>query len=163
VREIPLTNSTRVALVDDDVYDEVMQYRWWEFHGYVRCTRTTAPYLKLEHFVMRSEHLTDHRNRNPLDNRRENLRHCTYGQNNANRVVWKTGTNPKRPYRGVKWRKRYKRWAAVINVSGKRHEIGRFKRAEDAARAYDDAARRLHCEFARLNFPRDGELSARAA
>jgi hypothetical protein len=27
-------------------------------------------------------------------------------------------------------------------------------------RAYDDAARRLHGEFARVNFPRDGERSA---
>jgi len=42
-----------------------------------------------------------------------------------------------------------------------RWHIGRFGTEEEAALAYDEAARSLHgSEFARVNFPRDGERSA---
>jgi EREBP-like factor len=45
-------------------------------------------------------------------------------------------------------------------VPGKKLYIGLYKTEEDAARAFDDAARRLRGEFARLNFPANGEQSA---
>lgn len=42
---------------------------------------------------------------------------------------------------------------AKINVSGVRHRLGDYATAEEAAKAYDNAARLYFGEFARLNFP----------
>lgn len=55
--------------------------------------------------------------------------------------------------KGVSWNKRREKWQADIGMSGKRKRLGRFNTAEEAARAYDEAAKELHGEFARLNFP----------
>jgi hypothetical protein len=48
-----------------------------------------------------------------------------------------------------------KKWQVQIKINHKSHYIGIFKDEEEAARAYDKAARELHGEFAALNFPND--------
>lgn len=55
------------------------------------------------------------------------------------------------PFRGVTRNKR--RWSAGVQVDGKRHHLGTFDTQEEAARAYDEAAVRLHGHYAQLNFP----------
>ena len=104
----------------------------------------------------------DHINGDPLDNRRSNLRLCTPAQNSCNRGPQAHSTSG---FKGVSWHKVHKRWTARIRLNHKRHHIGCFDTAEDAARAYDDAARRIHGPFAFLNFPthEHGEGSSRPA
>jgi hypothetical protein len=94
--------------------------------------------------------LVDHRNRNPFDNRRDNLRIATHSENSCNQPKRK---NTSSQYGGVTRDKRCGRWEAVIVDQGKRIRLGRFDNEEDAARAYDAAAKKYHGEFARLNFP----------
>lgn len=55
---------------------------------------------------------------------------------------------------GVSWDKSKKRWMAYINYAKKRKFLGRFRLAEDAARAYDAAAIQIYGEFAKVNFPK---------
>lgn len=90
----------------------------------------------------------DHRNLNRLDNRRSNLRMATRQQNSAN-CSRKSASR----FRGVTWDKARGKWAAGVKIDYVRHNLGRFDNEEDAARAYDAAARVAFGEFARLNFP----------
>ncbi len=95
--------------------------------------------------------VVDHRNRDGLDNRRDNLRFATYSQNRCNTDRSKAGCSSQ--YRGVHWYKKGKCWKASIQFEGKWMWLGRFDSEIDAARAYDEAAKKYHREFTRLNFP----------
>jgi hypothetical protein len=61
-------------------------------------------------------------------------------------------------YRGLFWCKQIKtRWAVKIRYDGKNHHIGYFDDEEQAARAYDTAARVRQGSRAILNFPPGGD------
>lgn len=89
----------------------------------------------------------DHINGNTLDNRLDNLRIAGYSGNNKNaskRKDWKYSK-----YKGVS--KRNGKWIARLQVDGKRLHIGTFSTEKLAAKAYDEAAKKYHKEFARIN------------
>ena len=92
--------------------------------------------------------LIDHRNNNPTDNRRANLRVATKSQNAANskvRITSKSG------YKGVSYRKAARRYVARVHCEGKEHHLGLYSTAEGAARAYNAKALELFGSFAKLN------------
>ena len=91
------------------------------------------------------------RNELRLDNRRANLRLATLSQSRADARLRSDNTSG---YRGVTGSRRDGRWQAQIQVAGKRHFLG-YK--EEAAQAYDAAAREAFGEFARLNLPETTE------
>lgn len=120
----------------------------------VETTRKRAPILMHRYLMGEPLEDIDHRNRDSLDNRRENLRKATASKNGANSKS--RGGSSK--FKGVSLTRGL--WRASIRVNYKTTYLGGFDSEETAARAYDEAARRLHGEFARVNFPRRGERSA---
>lgn len=90
----------------------------------------------------------DHRNGDPADNSRDNLREATVKQNGQN----KAGYGKTSRFRGV-YRDRNLWQVKCSDPSGKSRYIGKFADEVEAARAFDAAARKWHGEFARLNFP----------
>jgi len=94
--------------------------------------------------------LVDHRNGDGLDNRRENLRLATNSQNGCNKAKKK---NTSSQFIGVSFHKKAGKWAAVIRKKGKKTWLGYYDCEIEAAKAYDEAAKKYHKEFARLNFP----------
>lgn len=160
MKTIPLTQNKH-ALVDDEDFERVNQYRWCAHHYYygwraVRSIRKsngkqTSQYM--HRFIMDTpkELQTDHENHNGLDNQKHNLRNCTQSQNNMNRKIQQQRKTISR-FKGVVWHKRTKKWEARIGLNGKLIHIGYHTNEIEAAKAYDEKAKELFAEFAYLNF-----------
>ena len=87
----------------------------------------------------------DHINGDKLDNRIENLRAATVGQNQHNR---KTNANNTSGYKGVSWNKALKKWTARITLERKIIHLGYFANVEEAAEVVRKAREELHGDFA---------------
>lgn len=79
----------------------------------------------------------DHINRDPLDNRKCNLRFCTRQENVRNRKA-----------KGYTYSKKRNKWMANIMVNYKNINLGYFKKEEDAIKARRDAEKKYFGEFA---------------
>jgi len=90
----------------------------------------------------------DHIDRDPMNNRINNLRACTATENKRNVGPQKRNTSG---YKGVSWNKRDSVWQAGIRINGRSKNIGTFKCKHEAARAYNKAAGIHHKEFAYIN------------
>jgi hypothetical protein len=96
----------------------------------------------------------DHANEDTLDNRKSNLRICTNSQNMANSS--KNRSKGRFPYKGVSLNRQGKYVARIRGGRDRNIHLGVFVEMEDAARAYDRAAKERYGVFAVLNFPEDG-------
>ena len=160
MQEIELTQD-KVALVDDEDYEMLMEHKWYAVCDIrartcyaatstgVRPYRTTLPMHRLIMEAPKGAQV-DHINHDGLDNRRENLRLCTAQENSRNRTTIKGGRSR---YKGVCWHNQ--KWYARIMAGWGRVEIGHFDNEDDAARAYNDAAVEHFGEFALLNMIED--------
>jgi hypothetical protein len=147
-KEIAL-NRGKVAIVDDEDYEELSEYSWC-FDGRYASSKTVVPGKKvyLHRYLMGSPEnkLVDHVNGDKLDNRTSNLRIADYRQNSANS---KTHSHNTSGYRGVyKWRNY---WRAAITYDGKQISCGYYSDKDEAAKAYNRYAAIFFGEFARLN------------
>lgn len=156
MKEIPLTQGM-VALVDDDDFDLVSQYKWCARkcrHTYyavrwIKRPDGTGTQTQLHRAILKTDKSIDHINRNGLDNRRVNLRPATHSQNQANRLQ---SIKNRSGYKGVHEGAGKNKWQAEICFQNKRFTLGTHMTPEDAARAYDAKARELFGEYARCNF-----------
>lgn len=96
----------------------------------------------------------DHIDRNPLNNRIENLREANNSQNHANRPK---PSNNNSGHKGVSWDVKNNMWYAKIMVQYKSQWLGRFLDIVDAAVAYNMAAEQHFGEFAYYNGPEDNQ------
>jgi hypothetical protein len=150
MKEISLSHGM-VSIVDDEDFEYLNQWRWtYTYNGAVRFD-TNHIIIYMHRFIMKTPKgmETDHINHNRLDNRRENLRICTIAENQHNSLKHVDNTSG---FKGVCWDKNRKRWYARISMGYYRKNLGRYLNVEDAARAYDDAARKYYKEFACTNF-----------
>tara|TARA_R110000765_G_scaffold21534_1_gene55267 strand:- start:142 stop:627 length:486 start_codon:yes stop_codon:yes gene_type:complete len=86
----------------------------------------------------------DHINRDPLDNRRDNLRIVTRQENNMNLSIKK---NNKSGITGVHWHKGNGKWVAQIKYKNKKIYLGIFEKLEAARKARKDAEMKYFGEF----------------
>ena len=90
----------------------------------------------------------DHEDVDPCNNRISNLRSATRADNARNKSKQQNNTTG---YTGVFFRKDSNKFRAIIGMHGKLVHLGTYKTAKEAAFAYNEAAIRLHGEFASLN------------
>ena len=152
MKEIHLTQG-KVTLVDDADYDWLNQWNWCAdkaLKTYYAATFKDGKKIRMHRFILGLTDrytLADHIDRDGLNNQRSNLRPATFSQSNSN-MTYKTLTSK---YRGVCWDKRYKKWLVTINKNGKHSFLGYFEDEQQAAVVYNQAAIKVHKEFANLN------------
>lgn len=146
-------------IFDREDITTVMDHRWCIGDGYVQCVRN-GKLTKLSCLLMNPPRnmVVDHVNGDTRDNRRENLRVASSTENGGNAVLYKNNSSG---YKGVSFNKERMKYTASIQCNRKQHYLGAFKTPEEAARAYDEAARFYFGEFACVNFPLPGEQCCR--
>lgn len=155
MKKIPLRGkgNGKVILLDDEDFPVISRHTWTYNAGLNRVSTSINGHPVQVHRVLLgpcppgTRWQIDHKNGNPLDNRKENLRWATPRENTAN-----TRAKSKSGYKGVTWEKKMKKWLAKVRTSNsKRIVLGYFDTPEEAAAAYNKEAKRRHGEFAWLN------------
>jgi len=153
-----ILTKNQIALVDDEDYELVSQYKWHTsskkghtFYAvaYAGGGRNNHKQISMHRLIMGASfgEEVDHINGNGLDNRKENLRLASRAENVRNKHI-SSGTSS---YKGVSLYRRTGRWRAQIEMAEKNIHLGYFKTEKEAARAYNYKALELFGDFACIN------------
>lgn len=144
--------DTREALVNIEDFEELSHHRWTiqriGKNRKLRVVRDGRTYLAREIMGFPPEKIVDHWNRNSLDDRRQNLRIVTVSENNLNR---EQSHRARSRFKGVAWLPTMNCWQVYSGKRKNRVLVGRFKNELDAARAYNEFAKKHYGPCAYLN------------
>ena len=144
------------VFVDTEDLEKILSYNTWNIskRGCVVCYSETGSrsnrlrrVYKLHRVIMDApdDMLVDHINRDPLDNRKVNLRICTQMYNGRNLSIKSNNTSG---FSGVCWDKSRKLWTARLKINYKDMHLGRFAHIEEAISARLFAESYYYGEFA---------------
>lgn len=158
IRHIPLTRG-KYAIVDAADYEWLSPHKWFangnEENGYYAARWLPDHKLQLMHRAIMNPPegmIVDHIDGQRHNNRRANLRVCTWKENVRNGKPSRSSTSR---FKGVYFATTLGKWVATIRCDGKKIYLGAFADEIEAAKAYDRKARELFGEFAYLNFPEE--------
>lgn len=146
------------CLIDTIDWDLVKEHTWGiRFNGrhsyYVRTKIPKTGSNRKDvamHQMLTSTKFADHKDGCGWDNRRKNLRTATQAQNTRNNKKHLNMGFTSR-FKGVSWAKNERKWNANIFINRKHKNLGYFVVEEDAAKAYNKAAKQFFGRFANLN------------
>lgn len=157
-----LNINGHIVIIDDSDLEIIKPYKWttkkigntrYAMHRIYETREKELAPLLMHRLIMKAKkgQIVDHVNRNGLDNRRKNLRLCSYSQNSMN-CIKKPGISG---FNGVRWHKAGKAWQARFHYTEKgvkkELHLGLFKTKIEAAKAYDKKILEVHGEFALTN------------
>ena len=133
-KKIPLGHG-QFAIVDDEDYEKVCQYKWHTMSGSSNPNAYAVTKVRMHRLVIDAPmgYMVDHINGDTLDNRKANLRLCTNSQNQQNTAS--RGGSSK--YKGVSFLRKRNKWIASFQFDSKKYYCGMWDSEEDAARAVD--------------------------
>jgi hypothetical protein len=135
------------VLIDAEDYDKVKNIRWST--GNRNRVSNVTKNIQLSRLVMDVTDPSikvDHKFHNQLDNRKYMLRICVHQENSSNRRMRRDNTSGSK---GI-YAKRGK-WCAEIYYNNERKHLGTFNTKEEAAQAYDMAAKEVYGTYALTN------------
>mgnify|MGYP001587102236 CR=1 FL=1 len=124
MKPIKLTQG-KYAIVDDEDFEWLNQWKWCVNHDYAVRTVEKGKMIWMHKIINKTPtgYLTDHINRNKLDNRKENLRTVTSSQNKINVGLRKDNTSG---YAGISWHKKIKKFYVRIKINQKNIDLGYY-------------------------------------
>lgn len=148
MRTLILTTGETV-LVDDDDFEKLKTRKWYgepvvrkmSVRMYAK-TVIDGKHIKMHRIILEAKpgQIIDHKDGNGLNNQKHNLRFCSSSDNQKNKKPY-----GRSKFKGVSWHKG--KWLARINENGKQRSLGRYHTEEEAALAYDKAAKETGNEF----------------
>jgi hypothetical protein len=155
MRELIL-NKGFVALVDDEDYEYLSQFKWnVNGGGYAEAwtpmINGKRRRIKMHREIIKASNglIVDHINHNCLDNRKENLRLCSHAESMMNRR--KPNKSLTSQFKGVSFNTQMGKWKARIKANKRDIHLGYFDDEVEAAKAYNKACIELHGEYACVN------------
>lgn len=152
MKEIQLTRGQK-AIVDDEDFEIVSKLRWYadwnpNTKSYYAKRKDGSCHYGMPRFIFGlkkgDKRVVDHINHDTLDNRRCNLRVCSYSENKVNTKIKSNNTSG---YVGVGLYKPNGKWVARVSIGNKREHIGYFDTIEQAVSAREKRAEELFGEF----------------
>lgn len=147
-----LSDSISYTIVDDEDFERLSKFIWCISGHTIRRysskgTKTVSIPIANE-ILRRHDCMFDHIDRDWKNNQKVNLREATQHQNAINRSKLK-GTTSK--YKGVYWCNKRCKWIAQIKNNRIAKNLGGYTTQEEAALAYNEAAKTTFGNFAVLN------------
>jgi len=133
-KNIQLTRG-KFAIVDSEDFEFLNQWKWYCNNSGYAVRDIVSGKKKKYVFIHRilnntpEGFITDHINRNSLDNRKINLRTSDKSKNAINSKVRVDNTSG---VKGISWSERRKKWRAYITLNHKTTFLGEFSKMEDA-------------------------------
>lgn len=143
------SNTNKEFYFDLSDYNVIKEYCWYEYinvdgyHSLMAWDKGNNRQIKM-HWILVGKNY-DHKDRNPLNNRRNNLRPATNAENARNHNKQKNNTSG---FIGVHWDKGANKWRAEIRFNKQKINLGRFIEKEDAVIARLNAESKYFGEFA---------------
>lgn len=143
------SNTGNEFYFDLEDFDKIKDYCWNEHilsNGY-HSLETRIPgsneTIRMHQIIVGK--WSDHNDRNPLNNRKYNLRKASYAENSQNHSKRKDNTSG---ITGVTFNKRMNKWQVCININKKRTHLGSFINKEDAIITRLKAESKYYGEYA---------------
>ena len=141
----------RECMFDMEDYDILRKYHWSaRKDGHVRAF-VNGRQVELARYILEQngvyipeDKVVDHIDINPLNNRKYNLRICSFRENRMNHSLFKSNSSG---YSGVSYRKDKDQWIARITIDYERLFLGYFDTKEEAIRARQEAEEKYYGEY----------------
>lgn len=139
---------------DLEDFDKIKDYYWkYNAYGYLVADsqkKHNTKQILLHRLVLNAENgfVVDHKNHKRYDNRKNNLRQCTYTDNCRNRILQ---CNNHTSHTGVCWAKREHKYRSDIVVNNKHIHLGYYDNLEDAIAARKEAEEKYFGEYSYNN------------
>lgn len=128
-------------IIDNDDVERVKQHKWLIFKAknhdccnaiYKYYAISSSKRVLLHRFITNAEkgRVVDHLNGNTFDNRKRNLKLCTYSENGRNQI--KHARKSPKSIMGVYYNDKRNKWYAYITIEGKRHSLGYYEDEQGA-------------------------------
>jgi len=139
-----------VALVDDEDFEYLNQWKWQATIRKKGSYVSKTGGARMHNMIMNPPKglEVDHADRDGFNNQKFNLRFASRAENNSNQGIRVDNTSG---LKSVTWHKRIKKWQVRLQKEGKRMHLGYYNTKEEAAKVYNEMAKKQHGQFAYLN------------